>query len=199
MNRNGISIVEIIFGVAIAASILFVISSLSGNLNILQNFLNQKLQSRQDVDQAFQIMTTEIRSAGQSSVGAYPIDTANTSTLIFYSDIDKDGLFERVRYFLNTSTIQKGVVKPAGNPLIYATSTEIVTTAVTNVVRTTSTVLFSYYDSNYTGVEPPMIYPLAVSAIRVVKFAAFLDINASTTPKPEYFSGSVLMRNVRSN
>lgn len=199
VNRRGISIIEVIFGVAIAASILFVISSLSGNLGTFQNFLNQKLQSRQDIDQAFQIMTTEIRSVGPSSAGAYPIDTANTSTFIFYSDIDKDGLFERIRYFSGTSTIQKGVLKPTGNPLVYASSTEIVTIAVTNVVRSTSTVLFTYYDSNYTGSEPPLTYPLSVSAIRVVKFSTLADVNASSTPKPEYFSGTVLMRNLRSN
>lgn len=198
--RGGFSLFEILFVLTIVPAIIFVISGFSANLNTLQSFLNRKLQSRQDVDQAFQIMTTEIRSAGPSSLGAYPIDSASTSSFTFYSDINKDGLFERVRYFLAaTSTIQKGVIKPSGNPLVYATSSEIITTAVSNVVVSTSTILFSYYDFNYTGVEPPMSYPLDISKIRVVKFSVNVSLNASSTPTPEFFSGTVFMRNLKSN
>ncbi|HUZ92631.1 MAG TPA: type II secretion system protein [Candidatus Paceibacterota bacterium] len=199
VRRRGFSLIEIIFAVAVAASIFFAISSMSGNLVTLENFLNQKLQSRQDVDQAFQILTTEIRSAGPSAAGAYAIDSAGTSTFIFYSDIGKNGTFARVRYFLGTSTIQKGVTRPAGNPPAYATSSEIVTTVVSNVVVSTSTSLFAYYDSNYTGTQSPMSYPLNLQNIRLVNFSAYVDVNVSSSPTPEYFSGSALMRNLRSN
>lgn len=198
-RREGFSLFEIILVAGIAAVFVFVVAGFQTNLNIMQNLTNQELQSRQDVDQTFQIMTTEIRSAGPSSLGAYAIDSAGTSSFAFYSDIDKDGLFERLRYFLGTSTVQKGVIKPAGNPLVYATSSETVTSVVNNVRITSSTKLFNYYDANYTGTQPSMTYPIDVTQIRLVQFSVYVDVNASSAPKASFFSSIVDIRNLRSN
>ena len=78
-RRDGFSIFEVVIVLSIFALVLFAVSSFRGNLNILENLVNQKLQSRQDLDQEFQIMITELRSAGPSSLGAYPIETASTT------------------------------------------------------------------------------------------------------------------------
>lgn len=198
-SRRGFSLFEVILTMAIATSIIFVVTAFRSNLDQLQNFTSQKLQSRQDVDQTIQIMTTEIRSAGPSSAGAYPIESAASSSFVFYSDIDKDGVFERVRYSLGTSTIMKGVVRASGNPPTYVTSTEIVTTLVNNVITNSSTTLFSYYDSNYTGSQAPMTLPITISQVRLVQFSFSANVNASTTPVPEFFSQLVDIRNLRSN
>ena len=198
-SRRGFSLFEVILTMAIATSIIFVIAAFRSNLDQMQNFTSQKLQSRQDIDQTIQIMTTEIRSAGPSSAGAYPIEAATSTSFTFYSDIDKNGVFDRVRYWLGTSTIQKGVVRPSGNPLTYTTSTEIVTTLVNNVVTNSSATLFSYYDSNYTGSQTPMSFPIIISQVRLVQFSFSADINTSSTPLPEFFSQTVDIRNLRSN
>ncbi len=198
-SRAGFTLFEVVLAMAIATSIIFVIAAFRRNLDQLQNFTSQKLQSRQDIDQTIQIMTAEIRSAGPSSAGAYPIETATSTSFIFYSDIDKDGLFERVRYSLGTSTIVKGVVHPSGNPLTYATSTEVVTTVVDNVVTTSSPALFAYYDLNYTGSQAPMTFPITVSQVRIVQFSFSANVNTSSSYSSEFFSQLVDIRNVRSN
>ena len=197
--RGGFSLVEIIVVVAMASLFIFVISSFGENLGVLQNLVGQKLQSRADIDQAMQIMSTEIRSAGPSSVGAYAVNSASTSTFSFYSDIDKDGLFERVRYFFSTSTVQKGVVKPSGNPLQYATSTEIVTAAVNYVLFSSSTQLFNYYGANYTGSGSPLAVPIDLSQVRIVKVSFYADVNPGKSPQPLFFSNEIDLRNLRSN
>ena len=48
-------------------------------------------------------MVKEIREARTSDDGSYPIEKARDKEFIFYSDIDKDGEVERVRYFLGTT------------------------------------------------------------------------------------------------
>jgi hypothetical protein len=201
--RSGISIFEIILAVAIAAGIFVAVTSIQANLNLLQNLVNQRLQSPQDIKQTMQILTTEIRSAGPSSLGAYPIEATATGTFTFYSDIDKDGFFEKIRYFLSsassTNVIKKGVIKPAGNPLIYSTSSEIITTAIANVVPSKITPLFQYFDSSYTGTEPPLSAPIDPIAVRVIQFTVYADINPSQTPKPEFFMTTITVRNIRSN
>ena len=195
----GFTTIEILVVVAMTSLLIFVISSFGANLGTLQNLVGQKLQSRGDVDQALQIMATEVRSAGPSSLGAYAIDSATTSSFSFYSDIDKDGLFERVRYFLSTSTIQKGIIKPSGNPLVYVTSTEIATPAVNYVLFASSTQLFTYYGSTYTGSGPPLSSPVDISQVRMAKAMFYADINPGKAPQPLFFSATVDLRNLRSN
>jgi Flp pilus assembly pilin Flp len=198
-KREGVSLIEVLIVVMISASIIFVVGSFRANLDTLQNFVGQKLQSRQDIDQTIQILETEVRSSGPSSLGAYPIESAGTSSFAFFVDVDKDGLFERVRYFLGTSSVQKGVIKPVGNPLVYATSSEIITSIIANVIPSTTTPLFAYYDAAYTGTQSAMTYPIDVTAIRLIEFSVYADSKASSTPKAEFFTTTVTVRNLRSN
>ncbi len=50
-----------------------------------------------------QTMVKEIRGARPGEEGSFPIEKAADKEFIFYSDIDKDGATERVRYFLGTA------------------------------------------------------------------------------------------------
>lgn len=198
-DRRGFSLIEVLIATLIGVALIFVLSAFQGNLSLLQNFTSQKLQSDQDITQTIQLMTTAIRSAGPSSIGGYPIESAGTSSFVFYSDIYRNGIFERVRYFLGTSTLQEGVTVPSGNPLTYNTSTEVVTTEINDLVLTSSTPFFSYYDANYTGTQASMTYPIDVADIRLVQFSFYADVNQSSSPTPEYFSQMVDIRNLRSN
>jgi hypothetical protein len=190
---------EVLIVVALFVSVLIVVASLRSNLSTLDQLVGQKLQSRGDVEQALQIYATEMRSVGPSSLGSYPLESASSTQIIFFSDIDKDGLFERVRYFLSSTKIMKGVVKPTGNPLVYVSSSETYTDAVTNVISNTSTVLFKYYDALYSGTSSAMTYPLDITRVRVANISFLADVNASTSPKPEYFTETVTFRNLRNN
>ena len=198
-RQKGFSLLEVIIVVAMAVGVLFVVVSLRGSVGTLQDIISQKLESRRDLDQTFQILVTEIRSAGPSSAGAYPIEAAGSSTLTFYSDIDKDDIFEKVRYFLATSTIKRGVIEPSGNPLTYATSSEVVTTVVENLILSTSTSIFEYYDSAYTGLEAPMTIPIDVTRVRIVRVSVLADVAPGKAPKPTLFTNTITIRNLRSN
>lgn len=198
-TRGGFSLFEVLIVTALFGLVLLSVVSLRGNLDSLQNIINQRLQSRSDLAQTLQIFVTELRSAGPSSLGAYPIETAATSSLVFYSDIDKDGLFERVRYTFVSSSIQKGVIKPSGNPLTYATSSEATTTVVNYVVPQASTSIFTYYDTNYTGSESALAQPVSVSDVRIVKISIYADVSPETSPAPVFFTNTVNIRNLRSN
>jgi prepilin-type N-terminal cleavage/methylation domain-containing protein len=198
-NRNGFSLLEILIVVAIAASVVMVVSGLSGNVNILNGLVSQQLQSKSDIEQTLQIMTTEIRSSEPSGSGAYAIDSASTSSFAFYSDINKNGLPDHVRYFLSSSTIYKGVIAPTGTPATYPTSSETVTDIIDHVSVTTSTPLFQYYDASYSGTQGPMSVPPVVANIRLVQVSFDADVQPQTAPGPEYFSILVDIRNLRSN
>ena len=197
-NRTGFSLIEILIVSAVASLIVLMASNFSSTLGNLQNLVSQQLQSHSDIDQTLQIMTTEIRSAAPSAAGAYPIDWANTSSFAFYSDINQNGAPEHVRYFFATSTVQKGVITPSGNPPSYPTSTEIITTVVNNLT-VTSTPLFTYFGSSYTGIQPALTSTVDVSQIRIVQVNFYADINPSKAPQMLFFSDTINIRNLRSN
>lgn len=199
-NRKGFSLAEVLIVVAIAASFVVVVSNFSGNINLLNTLVGQQLQSASDITQTLQIMTTEIRSAGPSGNGAYPIDSASTSSFTFYSDINKDGSMDHVRYFLSSSTIYRGIIAPTGTPVTYPTSSEVITDLIDGVsTPTTSTPLFSYYDANYTGTQAALTAPIIVSNIRLVQISFQADIQQNKAPGPESFSTLVDIRNLKTN
>lgn len=197
-HNDGFSILEVVIVVGVFAILVVLMASTRSNVDLLENLVGQRLQSREDVDVALRSFVSEVRSAGPSSLGGYAIEAAGTSSFQFYSDIDGDGLFERVRYTIATSTLEKAVVKPSGNPLTYATSSEVVTTAVTNIIKTASTT-FAYYDSAYTGTQAPLTMPINVTDIRLVQLNLMTDIHPSSSPKAIFVSETVAVRNLRSN
>lgn len=181
----------------LAAGILFMVGFVGSQLSGVANFVNLKLQNRQNIEQVFQTIVTEIRSMGPSSIGGYAINAATSTSITFFSDVDRDGIFERVRYFLGTSTLERGLVEPTGNPLVYATSTEVVSPVISSVIATSS--VFEYFDSSYTGGQAAMTYPLNISAIRIVRLTLTADINPGQAPTPTVFTSTVNPRNLRTN
>lgn len=198
-KQNGFSLIEILIVVAIAASVVVIVGNLSGSVNLLNGFISQQLQSKSDIAQTLQIMTTEIRSAEASQNGAYAIDSATTSTFAFYSDINKDGTAEHVRYFLASSTIYKGVIAPTGTPATYPTSSETITDVIDDVIIPTSTSLFAYYDAAYTGTESALPSPINISDVQMVAVSLTATVGSGQAPGPEYFSALIDIRNLRSN
>lgn len=197
--NRGFSLVEILVVVAIATSLVLIVSNLSGNVSGLNTLINQELQSKSDTAETLQIMTTEIRSAGTSANGAYPVDAATTSSFAFYSDIHKNGVIDHVRYFLASSTIYKGVIAPSGTPASYPASSEIVTDIIDDVSVSTNTPLFSYYGTSYTGSETPLTMPVNTSDIRLIGITFTATTNSVGSSTPQYFSTLIDIRNLRSN
>ncbi len=197
--RRGFSLIELVISIGIAAGILFMVGTIASQLADIGNLVNSKLQNKQDIEISFEAMTTEIRSMKNSVLGAYPIESAATSSFIFFSDVDGDGIAERVRYFFNTSTVDKGITKASGSPLAYVTSTETLRTIIPSVVLSTSTNIFSYFDSNYTGTQNPMAYPIDISQIRIVKSDVSVDVNPGKPPGASNYSDLITVRNLKTN
>jgi hypothetical protein len=134
---------------------------------------------------------------GPSALGGYAIESASPTSIVFFSDTDKNGVADRVRYFVGTSTINVGITKASGTPLTYATSTEVTKNIVWNLVSTST--IFEYYNASYTGTQASMTVPIDLPSIRVIKFGVSVDINPGKTPLPTYFTNTVNPRNLRTN
>lgn len=194
----GFSIIELIISISIMLLIGFTIWIFQKNIFSSNNTISGDVIAQNDVHRAFKEITSEIRSASFSSLGAYPIDNATTTSFIFYSDIDDDGVKERIRYFLDGTIFKKGTLKPSGNPLIYNPTNETISETIHDVDNGT-TPIFNYYDTNYDGFTSSLTNPINILAIRLIKITVIIDHDPSKLPSPITFTTQVSIRSLKDN
>lgn len=193
---GGFTLMEILVGVSIFILVTGVLTLFLRNVLIYNSSIFTELTEINAGRTALKTMKAEIRTASSGSDGAYAISLANATSFTFYSDIYDDGLKEKIRYFLDGTKIQKGVIKPTGSPLSYVAGNEVITTLVSGVI---STSIFSYYDKNYDGTTAALPFPVDISSVRLVKITFVIEENPNRSPSPISLSTQVSLRNIKDN
>jgi hypothetical protein len=194
--RKGFTLIEIVVFMGLATGIILVMGGFVQNIASTPDFIGEALEVEEKVSQALSGLIIEVRSMGQSNIGNYPIESASQSSLIFYSDTNKDAIFERVRYFVNGTNLEKGEIIPTGNPLQYLPGNEVVRVIAENLATTS---IFSYFDSTYTGIGTSMTFPINIPDVRMVKATLSIDDDPLVPPGPFTLSRQATIRNLRSN
>lgn len=194
-NHSGFTLVEVLISMAIFAGIAFIIGTFMKSIFDYQLLFTQQLSAQQEIENTFATMIPEVRSMVPSALGGYAIGQVSTSSIIFYGDIDADGVADQIRYFLSGTTLKKGIIKPTGNPSVYSGANEIINDVAHDVV--VGAPIFSYYDVNFTGSESAMTYPINISNIRLIRVALTLRDPNKTTPLSA--SIDIVPRNLRTN
>lgn len=195
-NRSGFAILEILFGISIFVLVALALSLFARNIWIYGSAISTGLGDTDEVRTLLKKMVAEIRTAAPAETGAYLINSAVSSGFTFYSDIDDDGITERIRYFTESTNLKKGVLEPSGSPLSYNPANEAVTTALTGV---TSPSIFAYYDTNYDGTSAPLPEPISLPSVRLVKITITVDKDPNRPPTAKTFSTQVSIRNLKDN
>ncbi len=192
----GFTLIEILFSISILILVMIAATLFAKNIFQYSTFISNGLGDIDAGRTALKTMTAEIRTAGPADTGAYTINQANATTFSFYSDINNDGLRERVRYFLDNGSLKKGVVKPTGSPLSYNSSNEIISVIVPYV---TNSAIFNYYDENYDGNTSPLSSPINIPVVRLIKITIVTDKDPNKPPSPETMTTQVSIRNLKDN
>lgn len=158
----------------------------------------EQLLTQTEGRRVVQDFVNELRSANQSSIGAYPIEKAEDYQLIFFSNIDSDNSRERIRYFLSGTDFKKGITKPSGNPLVYNTSTESISVIAHDIVNSTTPV-FQYYAQSYTGSQSAMTTPVTTTLVRVVGVRLIMEEDPKLSPTPFEVQAKAEIRNLKTN
>lgn len=195
----GFTLAEIIITVGIISLIAVVLGAFQGDIFFFNTIIQDDLTAQMDGRRAIRKMVSEIREASPSSLGAYPLVTTATSSIVFFSNIDSDDLKEQVRYFIQDKNLMRGVIKPSGNPLSYNPASESFETSVKDIANSTSTPLFEYYDTNYTGTTTPLVFPVSITAVRLVNINLLIDHNPNRSPVPLNIDSQVSIRNLKDN
>jgi len=197
-SQSGFSIIEALVGIFILSLIGLAVYSFQKDVFSLNKIISGGLTAQDEARRALKSMSAEIRTASPSSLGAYPLVQTATSSFTFYSNIDGDSFKERVRYFLEGTTLKKGVIKPSGSPLTYNPANEVITELIHDVANATTSI-FSYYDENYDGTTQPLAEPIDISAVRLVKITVVIDHNPTQPPGPITLTTQINMRNLKDN
>jgi prepilin-type N-terminal cleavage/methylation domain-containing protein len=111
MNKTspGFTLVETLIAVFIFSLMATAMAAIIVHLYQSYAFSWQQTQAIDEAQRGAKTMLREIREARTGADGSYPIEKAGDSEFIFYSDIDGDGLVERVRYFLGGTSRQQEI------------------------------------------------------------------------------------------
>lgn len=193
--NSGFTLIEILITMAIFISVLLVVIRFTLDISEFSVFFGADLTAEQELQISLRPIIREVRSMGPSSVGSFPIMTASADSLTFYSDSDGDGLFERIRYYMEGNIFKKGILKPSGNPLSYNLADEKTFELVHNIIN--GSTVFSYYNKTYTGSESPLALPIDIPSIKMIKVELSTDWDPKALPGPITFSISAMIRNFR--
>jgi prepilin-type N-terminal cleavage/methylation domain-containing protein len=189
--KKGFTLIEILIAMAILTAISLAVMYFALDVSEFSVYFSSNIILAQELQQSLRGMLPDIRSMGVSDLGAYPIVSATAQQLIVYTDIDQDGSFEQVRYFIEGGTFKKGTIEVSGNPPTYNSSAEI-TRELVHYIITGASSSFRYYGA---GSSVPLPFPVNVSDIRVIKFGLVVDDRPGALPGPLDFSITARIRN----
>lgn len=141
----------------------------------------------------------EIRNGQTGSNGGYVLNTAENQQIIFYSNADTDGAVERIRYFVQSDALYKGVTEYNGST--YNTSTEV-TTLVQKGLGNGASPIFSYYDGNFVGssTQAALVQPVNVTGVKFIRISLNILNKAGNKGTNSYtVTSSAAVRNLKTN
>jgi len=188
-KNEGFTIIEIL----VVISIMGIISTLILNFVVMglkaTRFEAEQAEAVKQARDAMNVMKTEIRGANNSAHGDYPILVINSQEFVFFSDIDKDDVYEKIRYYLDGLELKKAVIKPDSFSLY---NDAPVITVIANYVNNQAESIFTYYTSDYlvTG---------NINEVRLINMNLKINVTPEIAPADIYVETDVALRNLKSN
>lgn len=196
---RGFTLIEALVVVALNTVLLLVIIN-----TVTQLYKNHgyTFEQSNEIEVARRGLGTWVRDAREMTSGAngaFAIVKAGTSTIGFYSDIDKDSSIEYVEYILGTTTtLRKYTYNPIGYPATYSTTTpssiEILSEYVQNGKQNVD--IFKYYNSNGTLITSPQAM---ISDVTYMTMNIIVNIDPVRSPGEFMLQGSAAPRNLKTN
>ena len=190
---NGFSLAETLVVIAILGTVGITLSGMIAYFYRSNTYLLEQTTAVDSANRGLDIAYNSVREASYGEDGSYPVAQAATSSVTFYSDVDKDGPVEKVRLYISGDTLYRGVTNAGGNPPTYTGQTETATTISTSVKNATSTPLFRFY--NASGVE--LTGTIDIAEVRSVRTRIDVDLNPSRAPNIVTLERTATLRNLR--
>lgn len=188
-DNQGYTLMEML----VAIGVFVLVMVMSGDF-IITTFRTLRYGSEFDTAvenarRAVEVISREIRGANLSDRGDYPIALADGQDLVFYSDIDYDNDFDRVRYYVNNRTLYKSVTQPGA---LRDYSGAAVTTPIASYLNNIAQPAFRYYDGSVAETAD-------LDSIRLVRVHLLFNVTPGVAPDDILVETDVHLRNLKSN
>ena len=164
------------------------------------NIIWEQLSGQHDARRAVLDVSNTLRKAESSSIGSYPLFSVGEYEIMFFANVDKDSLREKVRYWIVDEVLYRGVIKPDGSPLSYDPQNEMSTILaedVQNVIQ--GLPLFEYYDETYTVTSTPISLPVDITDVRMVHIQLEISDTSTEHVNSLFVETFVHVRNLKDN
>jgi prepilin-type N-terminal cleavage/methylation domain-containing protein len=192
--QKGFTIVETIVSVAIFAIMIFAILFFVTDVFNTTGFQRKIFDNNDSARKLATVFTNEMRASVVSSTGSFPIESAGTQQIIFYTK--SATTVNRVRYYLQSGVLYKGITIPTGNPPIYNLAQEISSPVQPAMATAGGDAIFTYYD----GDGNALAQPVNVTQIRNIQMALKIYLQGSKNSTNTYtVTTSATVRNLKDN
>ncbi len=192
-HMRGLTLIEVMVLLSVTVLLGITINSLIVNFYRTNSYILQQTSAIDSARRGMRISFENLRQAAYGEDGSFPIQSAATSSITFYSDVDGDNSVERIRLSLDGETFYRTITEATGNPPEY-TGTTSTSTIATYVRNGTSSPLFRYYDSTGTEISSSTI---DVSLIEAITTSIMVDLNPMRAPDIITLQETATLRNLR--
>jgi prepilin-type N-terminal cleavage/methylation domain-containing protein len=197
-KQYGFTLIEVIVTIGIFSVLIygvtFLVFGMLNNTSYQSKLLDNNSQARVVVAN----FTNEMRNAVTSATGGYALESATAQQIIFYAKSGSN--VNRIRYYLQSGKLYKGVTTPTGNPPVYNLGQEVVTAVQSAMATTGGDSIFLYYNGNYNGTGSALAQPVNVTQVRYITITLKIYLQGSRTSTNTYIitSGGAI-RNLKDN
>lgn len=196
----GFTILEFVISMFIVISIIATASVLIIYTMNAYTFSIDENQAITQTQFALTRMITQIREARSAETGAWPIEQADDNTLVVYSDVTGDSKTDRVRFFIDGTTLKQGVIEPTGTPPSYPLDQEKITT-LASALDTSGQALFTYYNGDWpvNTQGNPLVLSDRIIKTRYISLYIGIRPNPNTNTQPHQLQSGVEIRSLKDN
>ena len=198
---KAMTLIEMLVAISVVAIVMEGFTLLLSRTWDTNKFILEEGMASAAVSRVTNKLVIQLRGVQQADNGDYPIKSGGDFDLVFYCDIDDDGVVEKVHYFLDLAADQmkQGVSKPlATNPVTYPVGDSTVTVLANYIVNENTDPVFYYYNKNYPGdtVNNPLATPVAVGAVQMIRIHLLINIDPVHAPNNVNIESFVDLRNL---
>lgn len=193
-NMRGFTLVEMLVVIFITGIVGIAINSMVVNFYKTNAYL---LEETKAIDSAHRGLSTsfiDLREASYGDDGSYPIRSVSTSSITFFSDVDNDGVVEKIRLYLLNGSFYRGVTESTSTPPTYVGQPELTTTIANYVRNSTTTPIFRFYDVNGTLISSSTV---PIASIASISTSLMVDLNPLRAPDILILQETATLRNIR--
>lgn len=198
--QKGFTLLELILSTFIFGAITALVAGFAVYYFQTYSFSFEENQAINSTQSALTTMIRDIREARSGDNGAYTIVQADDFSFTFYSDVTNDGRTDRVRYFLNGTQLQKGVIEPTQVPVTYPIATEKIKT-IADFVDTAGLPIFKYANGNWPADTTNNPLPQNQRILNTRFITVYIRINVSNnySAQPFELTSGVQIRSLKNN